>query len=247
MFFVSALLQHPMTLDSSMSLSSEIYNTIFPSYQAASSFALRFGLESVKQSKETYANNSLSSALECQQYLCSLFYILSLMLSCLTKRAWLIGWTLLLLVMTCYFFFLLFLTSEWTRQHSVTARLSTLDPDILCIQNKCGHIFPSTASKSLLPSASFLSTSSMPQFFPGEMTPALGRGDLASLPICHAAFQLRCQPWRLQCCCCWDVAYSRTGMAVSHLVQSSCQRQRMPVSDSRSLFLLCVLVCVMHV
>lgn len=49
------------------------------------------------------------------------------MLSCLTKRAWLMGWTLLLLVMTCYFFFPLFITSEWTRQHSVTARLSTLD------------------------------------------------------------------------------------------------------------------------
>lgn len=67
------------------------------------------------------------------------------------------------------------------RQHSVAARLSTLDPDILCVQNKCGHIFPSTASKSLLLSASFLSTPNMPEFFPGEMTLALRRGDLASL------------------------------------------------------------------
>lgn len=132
--------------------------------------------------------------------------------------------------------------SEWTRQHLVTARLSTLDPDIPCVQNKCGHIFPSTASKSLLLSASFLSTPNMPQFFPGEMTLALGRGDLASLLTCCAAFQLRCQPGSLQWCWCWDVAYSRTGMAVSHLVQSSCQRQWVPISNSRSLFLLCVCV-----
>lgn len=144
--------------------------------------------------KHNKLSSCLSSVLQSQQYFCFRFYILSLTLSCLTQKACLMGWELLLLVMTCYFFFLPFITSELTRQLSAAARLSTLDPDVPRVQTECSNSFQNAASDSLRLPTFLSSAPHMPQPFPGGITSSAG-WDLAPLPPCPFPFGLRLPAW----------------------------------------------------
>lgn len=76
--------------------------------------------------------------------------------------------------------------SELTRQLSVAARLSTLDPDVPCVQNECGHSFPSAASESplLLVSLPPSPQIGLSPFLNGWHRQWGGFGSVAHLPCC---------------------------------------------------------------
>lgn len=151
--------------------------------------------------KRNKLSSCLSSVLQSQQYFCFCFYILSLTLSCLTQKACLIGWELLLLVMTCYFFFLPFITSELTRQLSAAARLSTLDPDVPRVQTdvvtafKLQHL---TARGSLV--FSLLHHTCLSPFLEGSHQQQGGIWLLC--PLAPFLFGWVCQPGSLRRCWC---------------------------------------------